>query len=273
MPTNDLTEILSKVSVPNRDDGIRFTVTDRLDAVAALLQNSGYRKINSGALFAMYAKKPLEKTSGKIILVSSHVDCARGITRCFSSMENNEMMRGTYDNSITNAAILSAMRAGSLPENVYVCFTGDEECCGEGAYGTAGFFERLDIKPAVTVVLDVTDEGWEEGADFTVENNFFDEKIGKTAVSYAETTGYEWRFVPEDPEDVPPYVNKSRVIPVEAEPDESWSYDECGLQCFSFCLPVFGEMHCDEGVLARRESFIRYTAALAGLLGYLSANL
>ena len=52
----------------------------------------------------------------------------------------------------------------------------------------------------------------------------------------------------------------------EADEDESWEYDEADLPCFSFCLPTRGEMHSDEGILARVASFRRYTEVLERLL-------
>ena len=56
------------------------------------------------------------------------------------------------------------------------------------------------------------------------------------------------------------------VIFEEAEADESWEYDEQELPCFSFCLPVCGDMHSDEGVYVRKESFSMYIEALKELV-------
>ena len=122
------------------------------------------------------------------------------------------------------------------------------------------------------IVLDVTDMGWDEQADFTIENNFWPEHLGRQAVGFAEASGCGWRFVPSDPDNVPSYVDGAHLIAEEAEADESWEYDERNLPCFSFCLPVRGDMHSDRGVLARRDSFERYIRALSGLVRALCAE-
>ena len=58
----------------------------------------------------------------------------------------------------------------------------------------------------------------------------------------------------------------ARVIAHEAEADETWDLDELDVQCFSLCLPVKGDMHNDQGVLARKESFASYCAAFAAVI-------
>ena len=65
--------------------------------------------------------------------MSSHVDCEAGITECFSREEKDDILKGTYDNSITNTAILALMMEGYLPEQVIIAFTGDEEKESKGA--------------------------------------------------------------------------------------------------------------------------------------------
>ncbi|MBQ1184734.1 MAG: hypothetical protein IIX55_03400, partial [Muribaculaceae bacterium] len=51
----------------------------------------------------------------------------------------------------------------------------------------------------------------------------------------------------------------------EALPDESWIYDEYKLPCLTLCHPVGGDMHSDEGALARLSAFPVYCDALADL--------
>ena len=112
------------------------------------------------------------------------------------------------------------------------------------------------------IVLDVTDFGWKEGADFTVENDFWNKKNGQLVCDTADKLGYPWLFVPKDPDNIPDYIPENRVYPEEAEQDESWEYDEQKVKCFSLCLPVYGKMHSDEGVIARKQSFIHYVEML-----------
>lgn len=257
----NLTETLSKLSVLNRDDGQIFTDTSRLDAIHHALEGSRYFRINQGGLFHLYSSRHISQINEPVVIISSHVDCAENITRCYSKLLANGLMKGTYDNSITNSALLYLMLENKIPDNVLTAFTGDEECDSCGADALMEFAQgRLDIRHVV--VLDVTDMGWNREADFTIENNFWHAELGRTIIASAQTSGYKWCFVPSDEEDIPAYVNSKYVIPIEAEADESWEYDEYDVECFSLCLPVLGEMHSNEGVYARQKSFERYTDML-----------
>ena len=263
----DLFAILNQVMQLCRDNGQIFTNTGRLDEIQRLLWNSRYRRVNPQGLFHLYAARPLDQIDRSVILVTSHVDCAAGISRCYCEAAGDNLLRGTFDNAATNAAILTLMLEGTLPDCVLVAFTGDEEVESRGITETVRFLQSKHINIELAVVLDVTDMGWEERAGFTVENNFWDEAIGGKVIERVGRLNAEWRFVPEDPEDIPPYVPPERVIPFEAEPDESWQLDEMEVPCFSLCLPIRGAMHSDRGALARRSSFPACRAALAALLG------
>ncbi len=263
----DVIPILDRVMLINRDDGRRFTRTDRLDEILRLLWNSRYRRSNPQGLFHLYAARPLDQMEVPVVLVSSHVDCERGITRCFWEDSGDDYLRGTFDNAATNAAVLSLMLGNALPASVIVAFTGDEEEDSQGVVETVKFLRSKEIGIDFALVLDVTDMGWNERADFTIENNFWDDARGRRVIECISRLSGEWRFVPEDPDDIPPYVPPGRVIHVEAEADETWDLDELNVPCFSLCLPVNGNMHSDRGVLVRKDSFASYCAALAAVLG------
>lgn len=267
----DFFQILEHICVPNRDNGQRFTDTERFHKINSLLWNSKYRRINPDGLFFLYAAKPLQEISDPIV-ISSHIDCVDNMTHLFSREQGAELMLGTYDNSITNAAILTLMLEEALPDNVIVAFTGDEECASRGAAHLTEYLTRNEKVPAMVVVLDVTDMGWEEKADFTVENNFWPNRLGIQIIHAAEATGACWRFVPSDPEDIPDYVDAAYVIPEEAEEDESWEYDEHSWNCFSLCLPVDGPMHSNAGVLVRRAGALSYIDALKRIAAALCSN-
>ena len=159
------------------------------------------------------------------------------------------------------------MLGNALPDSVIVAFTGDEEEESHGIVETVKFLRSQNVVIDLAIVLDVTDMGWNEGAAFTIENNFWDDACGRRVIERVSRLPAEWRFVPEDPDDIPPYVPPGRVIHVEAEEDETWALDELDVPCFSLCLPVNGNMHSDRGVLARKDSFASYCAALAAILG------
>ena len=264
----DLIDILSKISLLNRDDGKEFTITDRIDQISNILKKSEYSLIKAGKLFHLYVKKSVEDLKNTpAVVVSTHVDCQKKITKCFSERKDDGTLLGTYDNAATNAAILSLMLYGSLPENVVVAFTGDEEEDSKGARKLVSFLKKNDIRIKHIFVLDVTDRGWNEKCDFTVENNFWHDDYGEKIVSCAVDSGYEWRFVPSDPAEIPAFVPDSKRIYREATMDESWEYDDEDMNCCSICVPVLGEMHSNEGVLMREEGFRRYTEVLEGVLG------
>lgn len=257
----ELIELLEHLAVLNRDNGEAFTCTDRLDRIASLLQRTAYRHIPADGLFRLYGKRMPQEVSGPVTVISSHADCHMDITRCFSRAEDEEHLRGTYDNLVTNAVALSLMLAGRLPENVFFALTGDEEDDMTGAIELARYLRRERI-PAHIIVLDVTDMGWADGADFTIENNFWTEVMGQSAIYCAQASGSLWRFVPQNLEKLPAYVPRACVIPAEAWCDEAWEYDEAGIPCFSLCIPCQGEMHSDEGVLIRRKALARYAEVL-----------
>ena len=86
---------------------------------------------------------------------------------------------GTYDNAATNAAILNLMLEGTLPEYVLVAFTGDEERGCKGAKHLMGMLSAAGVTIRHLFVLDVTDMGWVEGSDFTIENDFWHDGCGR----------------------------------------------------------------------------------------------
>ena len=187
----ELINLLETISVINRDNGKRFTNSERLDVIASLLWNSRYRKINPDGLLNLYAKQPVDSYQGsKVVVVSSHVDCQSSITHCFSKQMGNGLLKGTYDNSITNAAILSLMMSDVLPDNVLIAFTGDEEEESHGAKHLIRFLESKSISIRHLFVLDVTDMGWDESVDFTVENNFWHDDYGEKIINAVCNSSY-----------------------------------------------------------------------------------
>ena len=260
----NLIGLLKEMNVLCRDNGRTFTDTRRLDVIEEKLRETGYI-CEKGNLFRLYSKKPVREIDGRLLLVSSHADCEKKISKCFSERETPKKLRGTYDNSITNTAILSLMIEGSLPEQVVVAFTGDEEISSRGAAEVTNYLKGIS-RQFRAVILDVTNCGWKEKADFTIENDFWEDGMGKAVCTAAVRSGYPWLFVPEKPSDpLPEYIPEELKYPEEAEEDESWEYDEHKIECFSLCLPVKGKMHSDKGTLVREASFSHYVEMLQNL--------
>ena len=259
-PTTDEIEILKRISVVNRDNGIRFTEMTRLNVIAKMLEGTAYHLLNEEGLFHMYGKLPLESYENALLL-STHVDCESNITRCFTKVQDDGTLVGTFDNMLTNAAALTLMLRDELPDNVIVVFTGDEEENSVGAIQAGRFLEDNDID-FMAIVLDVTDAGYGV-ADFTIEKTFWNKEIGKLVISVAKSLGDRWRFVPEEDEPIPKYVPRSKVVAGDEEAsDESDTYDDLDIKCFSLCTPTSGDMHCDVGINTRVDVFRAYIHAV-----------
>ena len=257
---NNYLNLVKSLAKVNYDDRTEFVCRDRLDAIANALEGTNWKKVNEKGLFDLYAQNGI--LPRRAVVISTHADCVEEITRCFAQKQGEDCWLGTFDNLITNAMAVLLMQAGRLHKNVIVAFTGDEE---RGSNGAAEVVEYLSAKGCeiTAIVLDVTGMGWDERAYFSVENNFWDDTFGKTVISGAERVGGTWSFVPSDVNAIPAYVPEEAVIHYDAQPDESWRYNELGIQCFSLCIPTQGDMHNNEGVLIREGAVERYMDALA----------
>ena len=60
-------------------------------------------------------------------------------------------------------------------------------------------------------------------------------------------------------------VPKNNIYLAPMAIDESCSYDELNIKCFSLCIPTCGNMHSDIGIYARKESFYHYVEILKNL--------
>ena len=163
--TQDFFDILQTVTIDCKDNGERFTVTDRVAVIERMLTGSCYRIVAREPLALLYAKRELCE-GDRVLLISSHIDCLYGA--CFCNDEG-DCLRGTFDNSFSNAALLWNMLNDRLPDNVVVAFTGNEESDSRGAVQTVVALGRLGCEVPTALVLDVTNEGWESGALFTLE--------------------------------------------------------------------------------------------------------
>lgn len=278
---NSEIDILKVVNTLCYDNGRRFVQQDRLHAIEDLLEDTPYRQRNKAGLFLLYMKKRhFSDLPKKVLLVSSHIDCKNKgqehITKCFTEDSDPMKLRGTFDNSITNAALLVLMRKGLLPDNVLISFTGDEEEDSAGAYQTNRYLIKHERK-YFALVLDVTSEGWQDAADFTIENMAVKKPLEKKIIKAAMRSDYIWRFVPKREGAYPDYLEDDVRLPGFSWPDESWDYAECDVDTMSFCLPVNTEgdfdMHSDRGVEAYKMSFHNYIEALRQMIVCLAKSI
>ena len=248
----ELKTILDQVNVDSKDNGRNFTVTNRIQAIKRLLEHTDYQPLHQGNLCFIYGKKPVKNQS--VILISSHIDCVYDRLFC-QELENGQILKGTFDNSLTNACVLYNMIHERLSENVIIAFTGDEEENAGGVYEVVRQLRKWNTHIALAIVLDITEEGWNERQHFTVENDLgIDIKTGFRIVELLEKYADIYGFTHD------------------SEPDESYDYDEKNIPCFSLCIPTLGDMHGEEGVLARANYLSTYCDVLSELANMLAMN-
>ena len=144
-----------------KDDGKQFLKKDRIREIKSLLANSGYELLEEGNLSLLYGKQAVGEVDAYRTLISSHVDCV--YENCFVQDESNLCWKGTFDNSATNAAVIDLMLRGELDASVLIAFTGDEEKDSAGAVEIMQMLSRRECWIDRAIVLDVTNEGWEDG--------------------------------------------------------------------------------------------------------------
>ena len=236
-------KILGKIALPCRDDGVKFTDTRRLDAIAACVGEK-WRLLVDGNLCRIYAQDDFDPQVPAVV-VSSHVDMVA--SRCYADC-GDELWKGSFDNLITNAAVVACMEQSFFSPNVLVAFTGDEEEDSRGADEVVQSLREQGVKIGFAIATDVTDVGWDEGKHFTIENIFPDDGPVADLLS-------KWLPLVSD-------VDIHPKVVVEGECDEAWQYDEHDLECCSVCLPCHGDMHSEEGVDVRPISVVGYTEVL-----------
>lgn len=247
----DFTTIRDIVCADCKDDGECFKEVSRLDLIERLTEQSDWHRIAEGKLFRLYARKPL-CSSDEVVLISSHVDCVYG--HLFCTLQDS-LMQGTFDNSLTNAAVVSAMLRGMLPDDVAVAFTGDEEKDSGGAKEVVEYLSNIGCGVKFVVVTDVTNVGWQHRLSFTIENDLnIDLLTAHTIVEVMKEFAGHYGFVHD------------------ALPDETWRYGEYGFPCLTLCYPVDGDMHSDAGATARLSDFTIYCNALERLSASLSSS-
>ena len=257
----NLTELICDLTLPCADNGRDFTRTDRIHRIRDLLRSTPYTCLGERPLAQVWQHPDFDPAL-PLVLVSSHID---SLYTNYHASCNNGTLLGTFDNSVTNAVILSLIMENRLPRQVLVAFTGDEENDSRGADQVMDILQSTSpnpIHPGMVVVLDITEESYENHS-FTFENLFRASKASLSVPLRFEKKRDLAQFLrdllaPSDP-----------IIIKEGDPDESWQYDEHDLNCFAFCLPcktITGDMHDDEGVYVKESAAHQYANTLAEVL-------
>lgn len=247
----DLSSLLQLVTIDCKDNQHTFTSKERIDAIKKILDKSSYHLLYEGQLCYIYGKNPVQGES--VVLISSHIDCV--YDKLFCREYSKDLIQGTFDNSLTNVCVLKNMLDDAFVDNIIVAFTGDEEENSNGAKEVMRVLSKWNTKISTAIVLDITEEGWEKQCPFTIENDlgidiFKAHRIVEILKQYKEQMGFIH----------------------EAEPDESWEYDENDIPCFTLCIPTLGDMHSNEGVLARKCDLPIYCKAMTILANGLASS-
>ncbi len=249
---NLLNEVASKI---NHDINGQFVQGEiqKLELIEELLKDTDY-KVTVIGLCYLYSKKPIIEMEGSVIVISSHIDTHKHITRPFSEIREEKKLCGTYDNSITNAAVLTLMLENRLPDNVVIAFTGNEEYGMKGAKDLCKYLR--DSKTCANVIVtDVTFRGYEGKNTFSLENSCNSGMWTRQVKEVMNKSDFKWK------------------LEMNYEDDETCVYGSNGFECFSFCIPTKGEMHDNSGLKTRVSSYNKYIEALclavsANAIGY-----
>jgi len=149
---------LNQVNVPSADDGFRFTDFTRINEIKSILSSSVYHLKHDGKLSLIYQHQDFDPKKDSVV-ISSHIDsvCPKHFTE---SLDDNTWA-GSFDNSATNAAVLTLMTSELLSPQVMIAFTGDEENTSHGVHDVVAFFEKnpdAGVLDAV-ICLDVSNFG------------------------------------------------------------------------------------------------------------------
>ncbi len=279
-----LKEITGRVT---RDDGKKFTVTDRLDYIKSLLEKSDYEIYGETPLSVIYRKKEIELPD-RVVLLSSHVDCVDEITNPNFEVTKKGNYKGTFDNAVTNAAVVIAMIENKLKGNVLIAFTGDEEENSGGARQVIEFLDKNN-KQVIAIALDATyDLESEHGnkttyndASYTIDNlcrnteeNIVDDLFAtanRLSIPYMVTRANGSVDYFDDKENmIDNYFSKKTEIKDPAELDEAIEYSEhkCCVGAFSLCIPTNdtdGDMHSNKMIKVKKNAFDEYIKAVVGI--------
>lgn len=273
-------QIMEALAKPCRSNKKGFIEgeTQKLDAIRELLTDSGYHEIllNNSQIWRKDLSAPID------VVISSHADIVKQITKCSSVLSDNGYYKGTYDNAGPASALVAAMLERNLPDNILIAFTADEETgrCN-GAKQVLEYARNSGNEP-ICIALDVTYEGYDNGHLFTVENlssghkkneDFeFLNNVGNAILSM-DTDKQSCTFVRLNKHAIPEVIDTTKYMAKDSgDLDEAYIYVYEHARAFSLCLPCDGEMHGNSGVYVRQPEFEGYINAIEGIISMMSKD-
>lgn len=144
------------------------------------------------------------------------------------------------------ASLICLMQREELPDSVMVAFLKNAED-KKTAVRKLTKLLRKTKRTYRAIVLDVTNTGWEEGCDYTIENCYLTKRMYKNL--FFNSMSGRWKIIPEDREMLKGILYTNGYYTENASiKNECDDYRECGVYCFSFCLPVEGSIKKEEGL-------------------------
>jgi hypothetical protein len=241
-------EIMKALCVPSYSNSSGFTEDEKRTVMRELLKDSGYTEYE-GTLTSVWTKSDNITT-----LVSTHIDMVHAITRPFAEL-NDGIYSGTWDNLITNSAIVSLMMEGAFADNVALAFDGEEESCSFAGLREALYhLENIQMPLKHVITTDVTHEAYESGVAVSIENmNSNEEEHEDMFSKITQVFGEDYH------------------IPTFGAPDEAYLLKrlDTHIPGFSYCIPSSGPMHSNMGMTVEEDVYIRYRDGLAKLANIL----
>lgn len=248
-----------------------FTEKEKLVAISNELIDTDYVRISKDHFLMFYkpSLKELDRDS-EIILITSHADNVKEITKPFSELsEDNQYLKGTYDNLGTNAASTILMKEGNMPDNVIFVFTANEE--SGKCTGLKIALESLKLSGFTNIKgisLDVTYEGYDEGMLCSLENMSgpMVERGFNTLLQIEPEDTQTFSVTPMDKKNVPEKMTKDYSSGSTGMFDEGFIFAKKDIPGISLCLPTDGEMHGNHGLTTRQPQFEGYILSLESLI-------
>lgn len=241
-------EIMKALCVPSYSNSNGFTEDEKRAVMRDLLKDSGYTE-HEGTLTSVWTKSDNITT-----LVSTHIDMVRAITKPFAEL-NDGIYFGTWDNLITNSAIVSLMMNGGFADNVALAFDGEEESCSfAGLKEAIQYFEDKQILLKHIITTDVTHEAFDTDCVASIENmNAYDDEAEDMLSKAYRVFGDNYYF------------------PQFGAPDEAYLLKrlDAHIPGFSCCIPSSGPMHSNAGMTVKEDVYVGYRTGLAKIANIL----
>ena len=146
------------------------------------------------------------------------------------------------------AAIICLMKKQELPDPVMIAFLKNTDEKRQAIHNLVKLLKKTK-KTYRAMVLDLTNTGWEECCDFTVENCYLTQRMYKKMVSALHGNGRRWKIIPQDKQMLKGILFSDKYFTTNAPRGKDCDYyQECGVNCFSYCLPVEGEIKNGERI-------------------------